>query len=79
METDKYKNSIQPNKRIILHHNEALQLVSFSETDPKYIKEWRREGKTPILFDARSWELIQDTKWKLVMENETIQYVEYIK
>ena len=53
MNTIKIENKIIKKKRIILHHNEALQLVSFHTNDPKQVKEWSRQGKKPILFDSR--------------------------
>lgn len=80
MNTIKVENKIIKKKRIILHHNEALQLVSFHTNDPKQVKEWSRQGKKPILFDSRSWDFIKDTKWKMTIDDDdSIQYIEYIK
>jgi hypothetical protein len=73
------KNKITKKKRIILHNNEALQLVSFHTDDPKEVKEWSRQGKKPILFDSRSWDVIQDKKWKMIVDDDSIVSIEYME
>ena len=72
-----YPNKIPIKKRIILHNNKALSLISFSESDPKKVKDWVQRGKAPVLWDPESWKLVQHTKWKIEKDSEgSIEHVE---
>ena len=65
-----YPNKIPVEKRIILHNNKALSLVSFHESEPKKINDWIRRGNHPVLWDPRSWAMIEHTKWKIETDEE---------
>lgn len=65
-----YPNKIPLEKRIILHNNKALSLISFQESDPQKISDWVRRGTHPVLWDPRSWKLVEHTKWKIEKDDE---------
>lgn len=71
MSTIIHKNLIPKDKRIILHDNKALNLISFHTTDPTTINDWVQRGKRPILWDPESWKLVQHTKWKLHTDKDS--------
>jgi hypothetical protein len=72
-----YPNKIPLEQRIILHDGKALSLISFQESDPKKINDWVRRGNHPVLWDPRSWKLVEHTKWKIERDEEdSIEHVE---
>ena len=72
-----YPNKIPVDKRIILHKNKALTIVSFDEADPTKISDWFQRGDAPVLWDPKSWALVEHTKWKIERDEEGgIEHVE---
>lgn len=65
-----FHNTIARKQRIIIHNNEALSLVSFSESNPKKITDWRRQGDKPILWDPQAWRIIEKLEWKLILNDD---------
>ena len=65
-----YPNKIPLEKRIILHKQKAMALVSFNHDNPEDVKDWIQRGPAPELWDPKSWEIIKNTKWKMVRDSE---------
>ena len=65
-----YPNKIAFEKRIILHKNKAMTLISFNHENPENVKEWVQRGESPELWDIESWKIVEHTKWKSETDEE---------
>ena len=70
MATTLYPNKIPFEKRVILHKNKAMTLISFNYDNPENVKEWVQRGESPELWDIESWKIVEHTKWKAEIDDE---------
>ena len=70
-------NKIKFEKRIIIHNEIALNLVSFHFDDPRDTNDWLRVGKKPIMFCEKTWDEINDKKFKInTCKKGTVESIE---
>jgi hypothetical protein len=68
--TTVYPNKIPIEKRVILHKNKAMTLISFNHDNPEDVKDWVQRGQAPELWDPESWAIVEHTKWKAEIDDE---------
>ena len=74
-----YHNKIPFEKRVILHRQKAMALVSFNHDNPEDVKDWVQRGQAPELWDPESWAIVQHTKWKAERDAEGgIEHIEAV-
>jgi hypothetical protein len=72
-----YLNKIPFKKRIIVHENEAINLVSFHFENPEDTTDWLKIGNKPIMFCEKTWDDISQLKFKIIQcDKGTVESIE---